>query len=218
MLNLRCPDCWFSTPVDNNAPHDALCKKCGANLYTYYFEGRTTEETIALAEAKNEAFRNRSRSEIPTVEEVGGAEQARKISEEEPLNMEEERSRTGRRWPLLIGAILFGLMGYGYLSTKTLAIDLANSILRDNGRSQTRVTGVSLPISVMWNTRATASLFLQPPRTQGAPLQTLNPNMRDDMRIEVEVVSSGIPIVGLAFSDLYMEIPGHQLMLVPFDH
>ena len=216
MLYLRCPDCWFASSVEGDAPRDARCTKCGANLYTYYFEGKTPAETAALAATRNEEFRARSRRNGPEAMEVAAIEKESEVVVDPPGD-DRKRDSSGRKWLLAVSAVLFALIGYGYLSTKTLAIELANSLLRDSGRSQTRVTGVSIPLSIMWNNRATASLLLRPPSRQGAVPRVLNPDMQDGIRIEAEVVSSGIPIVGLAFSDVYMEIPFGQLVLVPLD-
>ena len=45
MPSLRCPECYYATTFRKDAVSDASCHNCGENLFKFYYEGKSQEES-----------------------------------------------------------------------------------------------------------------------------------------------------------------------------
>lgn len=230
MIDLRCPDCWFQTGVDETKPFEARCIKCGADLNSYYFKGKTHEDTAALAIDMNERFRvqahtlSQPSNSMPSKAVQSTQQEAIETTGEAQSDKPIPRKHATKRLLLFSAAVVGGLMTHGYLTVKMLANDIARQLLNDNHRSQAMIEGISVPISVLWDNAATITILLRIriPRDQ-ASTPTVSDVMRnesmihDSIPLQAEIVSTGVPLVGHAFGAVSLQIPYDELIQVPFD-
>ena len=59
MPNLRCPKCYYSTSVRKDEVNGVICRSCGENLFEYYFEGKSEEESKTFILEMNEILKKK---------------------------------------------------------------------------------------------------------------------------------------------------------------
>ena len=59
MPNLRCPKCYYSTSVRKDEINGVMCRSSGENLFEYYFEGKSEEESKAFILEMNKTLKKK---------------------------------------------------------------------------------------------------------------------------------------------------------------
>ena len=193
---LRCPKCYYATSVSKNAVSGVTCTTCGENLFDFYYEGKTAEESKAFIEEMNRILKKKK----------GKADRELRKSEAsypttnhyvDPVS----DSKTSYV-QYVIGAVVL-LLFFGsvqYFQMRSTIQETAISILKDNGYSGYEADGINLPLGAVFNGNAAAKIFLK--TTSGETEIT-----------EWQITSKGIPLLSvLTGSEYWVEISGLELM------
>jgi len=194
--NLRCPKCYYATSVSKDAILGVTCATCGENLFDYYYEGKTEDESKAFIEEMNRIIKKKK----------GRADRERRQNEtshqtyHQPLPSSTDKKSSFVEY-IIAAAVIFGIYAsVQYFQMRSDIQETAINILNDNGYSGYEADGINLPLGIVIDGNVDAKIFLK--------------SASGDAKItEWQITSKGIPLLSVFTGyEYWVEISGLELM------
>ena len=197
MPNLRCPKCYYSTSVRKDEVNGVMCRSCGENLFEYYFEGKSEEESKTFILEMNEILKKKK-----------GRDDRKKRANYQQNNASVTYSRGTfiediKSWiiAIIIIVVIYGSI-YGpisYFQMRSGIQEAAQELLIENGINNYTADGIKLPITGMFSGTFDSKVFFK--------------SSSGDIRlIDVEVTMKGnlLSIILPGNSEYYISIEGKE--------
>jgi len=197
MPNLRCPKCYYSTSVRKDEVNGVICRSCGENLFEYYFEGKSEEESKTFILEMNEILKKKK-----------GRDDRKKRANYQQNNASVTYSRGTfiediKSWiiAIIIIVVIYGSI-YGpisYFQMRSGIQETAQELLIENGINNYTADGIKLPITGMFSGTFDSKVFFK--------------SSSGDIRlVDVEVTMKGnlLSIILPGNSEYYISIEGKE--------
>ena len=197
MPNLRCPKCYYSTSVRKDEVNGVICRSCGENLFEYYFEGKSEEESKTFILEMNEILKKKK-----------GRDDRKKRANYQQNNASVTYSRGTfiediKSWiiAIIIIVVIYGSI-YGpisYFQMRSGIKETAQELLIENGINNYTADGIKLPITGMFSGTFDSKVFFK--------------SSSGDIRlVDVEVTMKGnlLSIILPGNSEYYISIEGKE--------
>ena len=197
MPNLRCPKCYYSTSVRKNEVNGVMCGSCGENLFEYYFEGKSEEESKTFILEMNEILKKKK-----------GRDDRKKRANYQQNNASVTGSRGTfiediKSWiiVIIIIVVFYGSI-YGpisYFQMRSGIQETAQKLLIENGINNYTADGIKLPITGMFSGTFDSKVFFK--------------SSSGEIRlVDVEVTMKGnlLSIILPGNSEYYISIEGKE--------
>ena len=197
MPNLRCPKCYYSTSVRKDEVNGVICRSCGENLFEYYFEGKSEEESKTFILEMNEILKKKK-----------GRDDRKKRANYQQNNASVTYSRGTfiediKSWiiVIIIIVVFYGSI-YGpisYFQMRSGIQETAQELLIENGINNYTADGIKLPITGMFSGTFDSKVFFK--------------SSSGDIRlVDVEVTMKGnlLSIILPGNSEYYISIEGKE--------
>ena len=159
MPNLRCPKCYYSTSVRKDEVNGVICRSCGENLFEYYFEGKSEEESKTFILEMNEILKKKK-----------GRDDRKKRANYQQNNASVTGSRGTfiediKSWiiVIIIIVVFYGSI-YGpisYFQMRSGIQETAQKLLIENGINNYTADGIKLPITGMFSGTFDSKVFFK---------------------------------------------------------
>ena len=196
MPNLRCPKCYYATLVHKDAVSGVTCTTCGENLFDYYYEGKTQEQSKAFIEEMNRILKKKKEK----ADRDRSKNEANNHSTEQ-LEKPSAKSESSFLSYITGAAILFIIFAsVQYFEMRSNIQDTAIEILDENGYPGYEADGINLPLSIVFDGNADAKIFL------------ITPSGETEIT-EWQITSKGMPVLSVfTGSEYWVSISGVELM------
>lgn len=197
MPNLRCPKCYYSTSVRKDEVNGVICRSCGENLFEYYFEGKSEEESKTFILEMNEILKKKK-----------GRDDRKKRANYQQNNASVTGSRGTfiediKSWiiGIIIIVVFYGSI-YGpisYFQMRSGIQETAQKLLIENGINNYTADGIKLPITGMFSGTFDSKVFFK--------------SSSGEIRlVDVEVTMKGnlLSIILPGNSEYYISIEGKE--------
>jgi hypothetical protein len=197
MPNLRCPKCYYSTSVRKDEVNGVICRSCGENLFEYYFEGKSEEESKTFILEMNEILKKKK-----------GRDDRKKRANYQQNNASVTGSRGTfiediKSWiiVIIIIVVFYGSI-YGpisYFQMRSGIQETAQKLLIENGINNYTADGIKLPITGMFSGTFDSKVFFK--------------SSSGEIRlVDVEVTMKGnlLSIILPGNSEYYISIEGKE--------
>jgi len=197
MPNLRCPKCYYSTSVRKDEVNGVICRSCGENLFEYYFEGKSEEESKTFILEMNEILKKKK-----------GRDDRKKRANYQQNNARVTGSRGTfiediKSWiiVIIIIVVFYGSI-YGpisYFQMRSGIQETAQKLLIENGINNYTADGIKLPITGMFSGTFDSKVFFK--------------SSSGEIRlVDVEVTMKGnlLSIILPGNSEYYISIEGKE--------
>ena len=197
MPNLRCPKCYYSTSVRKDEINGVMCRSCGENLFEYYFEGKSEEESKTFILEMNEVLKKKK-----------GRDDRKKRANYQQNNASVTGSRGTfiediKSWiiVIIIIVVFYGSI-YGpisYFQMRSGIQETAQKLLIENGINNYTADGIKLPITGMFSGTFDSKVFFK--------------SSSGEIRlVDVEVTMKGnlLSIILPGNSEYYISIEGKE--------
>jgi len=197
MPNLRCPKCYYSTSVRKDEVNGVICRSCGENLFEYYFEGKSEEESKTFILEMNEILKKKK-----------GRDDRKKRANYQQNNAGVTGSRGTfiediKSWiiVIIIIVVFYGSI-YGpisYFQMRSGIQETAQKLLIENGINNYTADGIKLPITGMFSGTFDSKVFFK--------------SSSGEIRlVDVEVTMKGnlLSIILPGNSEYYISIEGKE--------
>ena len=159
MPNLRCPKCYYSTSVRKDEVNGVICQSCGENLFEYYFEGKSEEESKTFILEMNEILKKKK-----------GRDDRKKRANYQQNNASVTYSRGTfiediKSWiiAIIVIVVIYGSI-YGpisYFQMRSGIQETAQELLIENGINNYTADGIKLPITGMFSGTFDSKVFFK---------------------------------------------------------
>ena len=197
MPNLRCPKCYYSTSVRKDEVNGVICRSCGENLFEYYFEGKSEEESKTFILEMNEILKKK-KGRDDRKKRANYQQNKASVTYSRGTFIEDIKS-----WiiAIIIIVVIYGSI-YGpisYFQMRSGIQEAAQELLIENGINNYTADGIKLPITGMFSGTFDSKVFFK--------------SSSGDIRlVDVEVTMKGnlLSIILPGNSEYYISIEGKE--------
>ena len=197
MPNLRCPKCYYSTSVRKDEVNGVICRSCGENLFEYYFEGKSEEESKTFILEMNEILKKK-KGRDDRKKRANYQQNKASVTYSRGTFIEDIKS-----WiiAIIIIVVIYGSI-YGpisYFQMRSGIQETAQELLIENGINNYTADGIKLPITGMFSGTFDSKVFFK--------------SSSGDIRlVDVEVTMKGnlLSIILPGNSEYYISIEGKE--------
>ena len=197
MPNLRCPKCYYSTSVRKDEVNGVICRSCGENLFEYYFEGKSEEESKTFILEMNEILKKK-KGRDDRKKRANYQQNKASVTYSRGTFIEDIKS-----WIIAIIIIVVIYVSiYGpisYFQMRSGIQETAQELLIENGINNYTADGIKLPITGMFSGTFDSKVFFK--------------SSSGDIRlVDVEVTMKGnlLSIILPGNSEYYISIEGKE--------
>ena len=197
MPNLRCPKCYYSTSVRKNEVNGVMCGSCGENLFEYYFEGKSEEESKTFILEMNEILKKKK----------GRDDRKKRANYQQNNAIVTGSSETfiekikGWMIAIIIFFVIYGsfYVPISYFQMRSGIQETTQELLIENGINNYTADGIKLPITGMFSGTFDSKVFFK--------------SSSGEIRlVDVEVTMKGnlLSIILPGNSEYYISIEGKE--------